>query len=277
MDLGMQTAVTWNMGYLIASANVALRRALFSAPIRMVLAMLASVGFVVSAHAQAPQEWTATGHSGTFPSESAALAAIRALGGRYALAEVIESVSVSAAGDKVSYGYKAKPRPLNIREWAYSGQYAVGSPFSSEEAALASALADLNSQHPKCGFTSIEVVKDWWLSQSSYGIPTAYNLNLKAEAAEGSGCSKTWTLQHFKRRTVECPPRMAYSGGECVANNIAYASTKLPPCDPCDKRGNPVSVTSGSKVQRESDFSTGWLDFYRTLNSSHQAEGGLGR
>ncbi|WP_312325287.1 DUF6531 domain-containing protein [Stenotrophomonas sp.] len=262
---------------MIISASTALRQAVFSAPIRMVLLVLVSMGLMVPAHAQVPQEWTATGHSGTFPSESAALAAIRAQGGRYALAEVVESVTVSASGDRITYSYKAKPRPQIISEWAYGGQFTVGAPFSSEDESLANALANLRSEYPQCGFHSIEVVKDWWLYQTSFGYPTMYLRDLKAEAAEGTTCSKTWTLQHHKRRTVECPKLMGLSGGECVATNIAQTSTKLPPCDRCDERGNPVSVTSGSKIQREHDFSIGWLEFYRTLNSSYQAEGGQGR
>lgn len=107
------------------------------APVGMALMVL---GLPLAAWAQAPQEWTATGQSGKFPSESAALTAIHAMGGRYALAEEIESVSVSPTGDRITYAYRARPRPQNISEWKYAGQWTIGAPFSSGDEALANAL-----------------------------------------------------------------------------------------------------------------------------------------
>jgi RHS repeat-associated protein len=270
----MQSATAGKLGLWIARAEALMRRMSSFAPVGMAMMVL---GLPLAAWAQAPQEWTATGHSETFPSESAALAAIHALGGRYALAEEIESVSVSPAGDRITYAYRARPRPQNISEWKYAGQWTIGGPFSSGDEALANALANLKSEYPQCGFQSIEVVKDWRLYQSNFGIPTIYLRDLKAEAADGSTCSKTWTLQHYKQRAVTCPPLMGLSGEVCVATQIAHTSTALPPCDPCDQRGNPISTTTGSKVQRERDLSLGWFEFYRTLNSSYQSEGGPGR
>ncbi len=70
---------------------------------------------------------------------------------------------------------------------------------------------------------------------------------------------------------------MAWNGTECVAQSIVSIWSTTIPCDQCDLRGNPVSVVSGSKIQRENDFSLGWLDFYRTMNSSYQMQGGMGR
>ncbi len=49
---------------------------------RVILVMMAAACASMTAWAQAPQEWTATGYSETFPGEPAALAAIQALGGR---------------------------------------------------------------------------------------------------------------------------------------------------------------------------------------------------
>ncbi|WNH53222.1 RHS repeat-associated core domain-containing protein [Stenotrophomonas oahuensis] len=97
------------------------------------------------------------------------------------------------------------------------------------------------------------------------------------KATDTSQCSPVWTVYHWKVRTVECPAYMGWNGAECAAQGIANIWSSTIPCDQCDLRGNPVSVVSGSKVQRENDFSLGWLDFYRTLNSSYQTQGGIGR
>ncbi len=141
---------------------------------------------------------------------------------------------------------------------------------------MASALANLKSQYPQCGFQSIEVVRDWWLSNSNFGMPSGYTRDLKVEATNTTNCAQKWTFQHSMSRSFACPQYMGYSGEECTATNIAQLSTKVLPCDPCDLRDNPISVTSGSKVQREIDLSLSWFEFYRTFNSSYRTQDGMG-
>ena len=80
-------------------------------PVGAALILLAIISSPAAAQSQKPQEWNATQYEQTFPSESAALAAIHALGGRFKLAEVIQSVSVSPTADRITYAYKAKSRP----------------------------------------------------------------------------------------------------------------------------------------------------------------------
>ena len=253
------------------------RRVPLSALRAMVL-LLGILATTLTAWAQAPQVWTAEPISDrTFPSEPAALAAVRALGGKYIRAEVVQSVTVSSTGNRVIYRYGARPRPPETGEWSYYGNGVDPAPVSSAEAAAASALANFQLKYPMCGFQSIEVERDWYLSSSALGVPKQYDRVLRMKATDTSQCSPVWTVYHWKVRTVECPAYMGWNGAECAAQGIANIWSSTIPCDQCDLRGNPVSVVSGSKVQRENDFSLGWLDFYRTLNSSYQTQGGIGR
>lgn len=116
----MRTVVPKSVDGWVASASMLpasrSRLGLFST----VLIMMAIISSSVAAQSQRPQEWNATQYEQTFPSESAALAAIHALGGRFKFAEVIQSVPVSPTADRFTYTYKARSRPQDVSAWAYS-------------------------------------------------------------------------------------------------------------------------------------------------------------
>lgn len=245
-------------------------------PISISLIVLMILSSPMMALAQAPQAWTATGYPNqTFPSEPSALAAIHALGGKYRLAEVVQYVSVSSSGHRVTYNYEARPRSPETGEWYYWA-VGLGEIVHSVEESTARVLADHQAKYPLCGFQSIEVEEDWRIFASALGLPRTYTRILKMAATNPKQCSPIWRTQQWKQRDVGCPEYMAWNAKECVAHTIAATSSTTIPCDECDLRGNPVSVASGSKVQRETDLSLGWFEFYRTLNSSYQTEGGLG-
>lgn len=246
-------------------------------PMRAALSVLVLMCSVATASAQAPQEWKAYLHSETFPSEPAALSAIHALGGRYTRAEVVQSVSLSTNGDRLTFSYKAKPRPVMYGEWSYRVLGSAPAVYSTLEDAAASTLAAYKTMSPQCGFQSIEFATDWRLLHVALGnIPRAYERSMKMAATSETHCSRTFTVQVFKERTVECPQYLGYNGEHCSLSNIATTSTKVLPCDPCDQRDNPVSVASGGKVQREMDISLPWIEFYRTFNSTQRVPGGIG-
>jgi len=249
-----------------------------SAQISVVLIFLAAASMTVTARAQAPQAWTATGYANqTFPSEPSALAAIHALGGKYKLAEVVQYMTMSSSDNRVTYVYQARPRAPVAGPWQYRG---AGTPSStkiySEEESTALVLADHQQNYPDCGFQSIEVEEDWKLFGSALLLPATYTRILKLEATNPNRCTRIWRSQQWKERSVACPEHMGFNGEECVAQSVAATSGTSVPCDKCDMRGNPVSVVTGSKVQREEDLSLGWIDIYRTLTSSYQTEGGMG-
>lgn len=230
-----------------------------------------------TAAAQAPQSWTATGYPDrVFPSEPAALAAIHALGGKYKLAEVVQYVSMSSSGETVTYIYQAKPRPPETGAWYYWGSNSA-SPSYSEELETANILAFYQDTYPVCGFQSIEVEEPWSLYQSAYLVPKTYTRILRLEATNPNQCTRFWYPQQWKSRDVGCPQYTAWNSRECILENVAATSSSAIPCDECGLRGNPVRVVNGGKIQRENDLSLGWMDFYRTLNTAYQTEGGAGR
>ncbi|WP_447786436.1 RHS repeat-associated core domain-containing protein [Stenotrophomonas bentonitica] len=175
----------------------------------------------------------------------------------------------------MTYNYEARPRSPETGEWYYWA-VGLGEIVHSVEESTARVLADHQAKYPLCGFQSIEVEEDWRIFASALGLPRTYTRILKMAATNPKQCSPIWRTQQWKQRDVGCPEYMAWNAKECVAHTIAATSSTTIPCDECDLRGNPVSVASGSKVQRETDLSLGWFEFYRTLNSSYQTEGGLG-
>ncbi len=86
------------------------------------------------AASQTPQVWKTNVVAGEFPTQQAALAAVHALGGVYALAEQVESVVPATTG--TTYVYGALPRPPEVGPWRdYTIQMALSNPHASEEEA----------------------------------------------------------------------------------------------------------------------------------------------
>jgi len=245
----------------------------------MALLVLTTMAPTVTALAQAPQAWTATGYpSQSFPSEQSALAAIHALGGKYKVAEVVQSISYY--NNKITYTYKARPSAPVVGEWQYYGNGFDAYTVTSGDDAAAATLANYQQRHPQCGFQSIEVVDDWkdWTVTFESIVSRQYR-NLEMKATSPTMCSRTFSVQHYRERPVDCPKYMGWAGSDnqCIAEFIANTSTKTPPpCDNCQLRGNPVSVVSGSKVQRETDISLDWFTLSRTFDSSYRSLGGIG-
>ena len=251
-----------------------------SVPKSAALIVMAAVSLPPISSAQAPQSWTATGYTNqTFPSEQSALAAIHALGGRYQVAEVVQSISSS--NNRVTYTYKARPRAPEVGDWQYYGNGFEAYTVTSGEQAAAATLATFQQKYPQCGFKSIQVVDDWKDRIITFeNIASAQYRNLEMKATSPTECSRTWAVQHHRERTVSCPKYLGWAGSkkQCIAEFVANTWTSLPPpCEKCQLRGNPVSVVSGSKVQRESDISLDWLEFHRTFDSSYRTLGGIGR
>ncbi len=270
----MRSALISSAWRSFAAAGRRLRARLRALSIHAAPILIGAIGMPAAAMAQAPQVWRASEFVETFPSQSAALAAIHARGGLYALAERIESVSATTTS--VQYHYSAKPRPPIVGEWEYSGNGVEPSPVASGELAAELTLANFKVKYPECGFQSIEVVEDWKTYQSALGVTNIQTRILKMEATSPTHCSRTWKVQHWKKRLVECPKLLGWNGKQCVSGIVARISSSPLPCDPCDLRGNPVSVVSGSKVQKEVDVDLDWIQLYRTFNSSFWTLGGIG-
>ncbi len=243
--------------------------------ISAMLILVGSVGPSPTAMAQSTQVWNASEFLETFPSQNAALAAIRARGGRYALAERIESVTGTST--RLQFHYSARPRPPLVGEWEYTGNGVEPGPVASGELAAELTLANFKAKYPECGFQSIEILEDWRVFQSALGVPNVEARILKMEATSPIYCSRTFTVQHWKRRVVECPKLLAWNGSQCVSGIVGSVWSSPIPCDPCDLRGNPISVVSGSKVQSEVDVDLDWIQLDRTFDSSFPTLGGIGR
>jgi RHS repeat-associated protein len=136
-------------------------------------------------------------------------------------------------------------------------------------------LAAYNSRYPGCHFTSFTPTQEWQNQSSFGGIPSAQSRVFDMVASDAS-CSTHWVVQQWRNRPVGCPQYLAWNGTSCVRESIATLYSKPLSCSQCDLRDNPISLATGNKVQKESDFTAPWIDFYRTYNSSFRAPGGIG-
>ncbi|MCC8671707.1 DUF6531 domain-containing protein, partial [Xanthomonas arboricola] len=235
---------------------------------------LALAIFVKDALAASPQSWTTNVVPGVFPSESSALSAVRSKGAEYVYAEELQYTQQSS--DTTAYVYRARPRPPETGAWAYTG-YGNDSPgVGSEEIANAMTLAAYNAQYPECRFTSFTPTEDWQDQGSFGGIPSNQSRVFDMIASDSS-CSRRWTVQQWRNRKVECAQYLGWNGSSCIRDAIATLYSKPLTCSPCDLRDNPISLTTGNKVQKEVDISVAWTNFYRTYNSSFKVTGGIGR
>ncbi|WP_421567529.1 RHS repeat-associated core domain-containing protein [Stenotrophomonas sp. PD6] len=239
-----------------------------------VLIICGAIGIPSTALADPPQVWNASESTVNYPSQNAALAAIHARGGRYALAQEVQIVSGTAT--RLQFHYSARPRPPIVGEWQYTGNGVEPGPVASAEQAAQLTLANFKLKYPECGFQSIEVVEDWKNFSDAYGMSSTQTRILKMDATSPNFCSRTFTVQHWKKRAIECPKMLGWDGKQCVSGIIASVYGSPIPCDQCDLRGNPVSVVSGSKVQREVDVDLEWFQLYRTFDSSFRMLGGIG-
>jgi len=90
----------------------------------------------IGAVTQSPQAWTTNVVPGEFKTKEAALSAVRAQGGAYALAERVESVRQTES--TTTYQYGSNPSPVATGDWSYTAQFALSNPHASEQGAIGS-------------------------------------------------------------------------------------------------------------------------------------------
>jgi RHS repeat-associated protein len=232
--------------------------------------------------ATTPWDWTVSViPNQVFNSQQAAESALRALGGQYALAAVVEQSTITPAG--TTYQYGAKSRGPDIGPWgSYTIQGQPPSPpsYSSEADAIAAVIA--NRTIPGCPAPSLTPAEDWrsWMpaySGDDYQQIRNYTIHPFYSDCSPSGAG---TLQGWRTRTVQCPQYMAWGGATehyCVLHNIAsiHGVPLLCNCggpgtgnaDPGGYVGNPSSTSTGDKLLQESDFKLPWIEFTRTYHS----------
>jgi RHS repeat-associated protein len=233
--------------------------------------------------ADAPWRWTVSQISGQqFDTRQQAESALRALGGKYALAEVIENVNSTET--HVTYTYGAKPRGPDVGPWYdYTMQSALTNPHPSEAAAIASVIAWGDQNRQSCtGPTTVTAVSDWlvdryWFNGQSDRERRNHTVGYDIYPAcdRGNMPSTLW-----RKRDIACPAHMSWNGtvGACALNGIATISGDLRPCSGCDKVGNPSSTSTGAKSLRETDLNLGWIRFERHYNSDADVPyAGLGK
>lgn len=235
----------------------------------------------VHAAAQVPQVWTTNVVAGEFPSQQAALAAVRAQGGAYAFAENVESIQQTSTATTFVYG--ANSRAPDVGPWySFTLQWALTNPHPSEQAAMDSVLAWSQSNAPSCPAASIAATGDWAPSHYFFnsGITDTesrfYNLDYPVPPSCGPGNVK---LQGTRVRVVQCPAGLNWNSTDkiCARNNIALIISRPMPCSDCDLQHNPVNVSTGDKYQAETDVELPWLTLTRHYHSAYSVPGaGLG-
>lgn len=226
-----------------------------------------------SAASQGPQVWTTNVAAGEFSSQQAAIAAVRARGGVYSLAERVERIEQSSTVTTFVYG--SNPRNPELGVWRdYAMQGAISNPLESEEAAVASVKARWDLNGAVCPVKTAVIPKnDWraisvWYSGDSQQDARDYSV----EYSIPPSCSRGVTSAQASRyRTVECPQYTTWDSTQkaCLAKGVAKISSRPLVCSDCELRGNPINVSTGDKYQVETDFSLPWLVFARYYHSTH--------
>ncbi|WP_460710306.1 RHS repeat-associated core domain-containing protein [Lysobacter terrae] len=229
--------------------------------------LLLSVAPVVAQTTQ-PQVWTTNVVTGEFPSQQAAITAVRAQGGVYALAEQVERFFQTGTGDTnvTSFVYGAKKGP-SLGAWTYGMSSTT---YSSEDAYVEAIEQDWATSCPQQPV--VTPTEDWyawliWYSGDNYREARYYNV--KHFAPPECVASNT-PVQGWRNRAVDCPVNTAWSSAEgaCVRHDVAIVKTKPPGCA-CDPLHNPVSASTGDKIQTEADFALPWLTFSRSYHSAY--------
>jgi len=241
--------------------------------LRSVAYALLLFGFPMLASAvnQTPQAWTTNVAAGVFPNREAALAAVRAMGGVYAMADRLERLSQTPT--TTSYTYGATPRAPQVSEWgSFTVPYALTNPHDSEQAGVDSALAWADQNAPGCGGGSISTYRDWYPWKYVFGVESESTKFYDLTFPRLPGCTKgTVRIQAFRKRSVACPSGLVWSGAssQCESPGIAVLTTRPFPCSTCDLVHNPVDVNTGGKYEAETDISLPWISFTRHYHSTH--------
>ena len=248
--------------------------------IRAALGVLLLLGTSGAALAvtQTPQAWTTNVVPGTFPNKEAALAAVRAQGGVYALAEKVEKVTQWETATSFTYG--ANPRAPEIGEWGnYIVQWALTNPHGSEQAAVDSVLAKTLQDAPGCGGGSVTTQKDWYAARLfvDSGIETESTKFFDLiYPVHNPDCTKqVVTIQALRSRVVQCSAEFTWSSPskQCERKGIAILTSRPFTCSTCDLEHNPINVSTGDKYEVETDISLPWITFTRHYHSSHDLPG----
>ncbi|HEX2242910.1 MAG TPA: DUF6531 domain-containing protein, partial [Gammaproteobacteria bacterium] len=230
-------------------------------------------GSVVTAQAlDAPWQWTVSAISGqTFDSREAAEAALRGLGGVYALATVVEHQTMTETS--VTYTYGARSRERYIGPWVY--QISNGGPQPSEEAALADAEAALRAKPYVCEFISLVRESDWIPTTQIFKEGAYFRERYRAGAAGQQppcGGEYNYIANGWRQREISCPLYMSFNPNEqaCARHNIATIKGQIqgpPTACGVDTVGNPCSVSTGNKSLEQVDVDLPWIKFRRHYQS----------
>ena len=244
---------------------------------------LTALGLAAPARASAPQVWTSNVVPGEFPSRDAALAAVRALGGHYQYAEVVEQIKTTATTTTFVYG--SRPHEPEIGAWRYDSldpRYGSSQPYPTEAESMAAYLHWTQDNAPNCPVGAIAPSRAWQLWRSSLGgnadIEDAYyDATFHAANVWNDDCEfSQWSRQGFRRRDVACPAGLSWNPSlhACARSNIAELRTTPLVCSSDDLQHNPCSVSTGDKFQREVDIELPWLRFARSYHSAFDVPGG---
>lgn len=234
--------------------------------------VLLSVALHGVSHAQLgpPWEWRVSEiPDQIFDTRSQAEAALRALGGKFALAEVVQKTEMSPTHARYVYG--ARRRGPEIGEWRYRyGNQTFAT--EAEQVAVLKAIYDANA--PECGQATVTPDGDWypyrrWYSGDTYEEARYYLIEIFVRP----DCDTVRFYSQIGRdRVVACPQFMSWSSAvrACVLDNIAKISVTTFTCAKdtvSDYVGNPCSVSTGSKSLEEIDLELPWISFSRSYQS----------
>jgi RHS repeat-associated protein len=214
-----------------------------------------------------PWRWTVDVIPGqVFDTQRDAESALRSLGGKYALAEVIEDQQMTES--TATYTYGARPRGPNIGPWY---EYLPG---HSTEAAAAAILEGDFPSGAGCPATVAEPTSEWtgwlyWYSGDAYQEIRRYQVKFYHNGTPQFPCSvATVPTQIWRNRIIDCPAFTAWDSSThaCELHAIAKISGSVCPCVN-DDVGNPCSAGNGNKSLQETDLDLSWISFRRSYQS----------
>lgn len=222
------------------------------------------------------KQWVWTiGDGVEYPSREAAEAALHAKGGKFAL-HTIPNV-VENTTNRVVYEYTAPlTDPIVLSEWIYKYWYA-DEWVATEQEAIQQMLEGERNEH--CPVPAIQSETGWWTTDNGdlLGLPHfqqnnyvldnyGYGANPEPHCFEIEGSA---AIQ--RDRKVDCPEyyRPNETLGKCTHGDSSFIQGKPLVC--VDTRGNPCEVSTGAKLETETDYSAGWASLTRYYHSMSDA------
>ncbi|UJB18106.1 MULTISPECIES: RHS repeat-associated core domain-containing protein [Lysobacter] len=199
----------------------------------------------------------------------------------YLYTDVIKDNNVGPDGKgSVTYWMGLK-EPLDPN-WLYY-QSGDGGIRPSEAETVAAIAADYNTRHPECAAsTQVTPTDDWTAAHPAFAGRWEFR-NYRVTYRSGEDCTQAQVSESIMRqRRMRCPnPAMEWkdSYGACANDEIVatISTDKFVGCDAVagglipatfsGAVGNPCNVKTGEKIERQTDFDLGWIEFTRSYHS----------